>query len=165
MSDKIKKNFWVDPEMSERWEAFAKARDWTMTTLIKEAVHAFIKAESKDDAPSIMKRLEEVASKKADLIAERDAVNAELVEKVTKMEDMLSKMTATATPTEDDKARVVGVISKAWFSLKELTSVLTMPIERVGAVLRELKELGIAQQNDKLKWRTIRATQTVDDQE
>ncbi|MEX2680843.1 MAG: hypothetical protein Q6373_004535 [Candidatus Sigynarchaeota archaeon] len=167
MSDKIKKNFWVSKEMSDRWDEFCAARGWSLTMLIKEAVHAFITNAARDTSatPAILQQIADVASKKEALKAERDLVDAELKARMDRIESMLANMTANVVPTEDERARVILLISKGWFSLKELTGALNMPVERVGAITRQLKEMGLATQNDKLQWHTIKSTGEVEAEE
>ena len=147
--------------MNDRWEAFAKARGWTLTHLIREAVHAFIKNESQDAAaaPAILKKLDSIATKKQEQQADLEEVNRQLKERVERLESQYTQFAVNVTPSVEDKERIMVAITNGKYALKELAAMLSMPVDRTNAVLRELKSFGIATQNEHFKWYAIKQTE------
>ena len=158
MADKKKVIFWLEPEMDEVWTAFCKERGMNRTALIKSAVFEYIKRMKGNNGSSdaLIKQLADVQATKSTVNDELASVVQQLTEKVSRIDDLMTKMAENANPSEDDRAKVDTLISRGAFTLKEISNLLEMPIERASAVLTNFKEHGLAHQIEEMRWEGIK---------
>jgi len=152
MVEKVKINFWLEPSIKARWDEYCKEQDLTLTTLIKNSVHAYLKNEKMDETTILMKDLKDVDEQKEKLVAERDATITQLAERTERMEELLKTLTTNVTPSTEASAKVYALILKAPYASKEIASLFDMDNLQVLAILEKLKERKMAFQNGEMEW-------------